>query len=40
LGGHHSIHYVTLLHLYSVKLCVILVNASHTDKKKMDHLTC
>jgi hypothetical protein len=34
LGGHHITHYVTLLHFYFVKLCVMLVSASCTDKKK------
>jgi len=34
LGGHHITHYVTLLHFYFVKLCVMLVSASRIDKKK------
>jgi len=33
-------HYVTLLYFYFVKLCIMLVSALRTDKKKMDHLTC
>jgi hypothetical protein len=34
LRGHHITHYITLLHFYFVKQCVMLVSASRTDKKK------